>query len=94
MRKLYKLPPTDPRFLALTPEQIELEYEHFMLDHPELNKERYSDPEYDEWEEKTVEEDAQLTEIGSVENYGANSPSRIESLHDWEDVEIDTSPSD
>ena len=100
VRKLYQLPPTDPRFLALTPEQIEIEYEHFLLDHPELAKERYSDPEYDEWENTSAQEDAQIIsdytdEKGSVETYyGAYRQSGIEPSNEWEDVEIDTNPSD
>lgn len=80
MRKLYNLPPTDPRLHAMTEEQIDLEFEHYKLDHPELFKnETYSDPEYDQWEQEAIEQDSRIT------------PSQTKLPIDdeeWEEVEI------
>lgn len=95
MRKLYNLPPTDPRFLAMTTEQIELEYQHFLLDNPELAKdEKYSDPDYDNWEQKAIKEDARISvnEKGSAEKMRrTNEKEAIESHSndEWEEVELD-----
>jgi hypothetical protein len=62
LRKFYHLPPTDPRYLAMTPEQIELEWQHFVLDNPKVaGNEHYTDPGYDDWERRAQEEDSRLT---------------------------------
>lgn len=60
-----------------------MEWEHFILDNPELaEKEHYVDPEYEEWERKAIEEDSKILieESKPVEE------------DDWEDVEIDVTP--
>jgi hypothetical protein len=45
-RRKYNLPPNDPRFLALTPEDIEAEYwAHRYYDNP--TSESYDDPDFD-----------------------------------------------
>jgi hypothetical protein len=95
VRQLYKLPPTDPRFLAMTPEMILLEQEHYLLDHPELGKkESYADPDYEEWEKKTIEEDRKLSIPGESErpdeiDGGAKPKSKVEKNFEdeWEEVE-------
>lgn len=72
---MYNLPPTDPRLLAMTDEQIDLEWEHYKLDNPNLAKDVYSDPAYEEWERQAIEEDQRIT---------------IDSKADeWEEVELD-----
>jgi hypothetical protein len=75
VRKLYNLPPTDPRYLELTTEQIDLEYEHFLLDNPELKtaqSQSYSDPDYDETEKNELKKIAQEAQED-----------------DWEEVEFE-----
>jgi hypothetical protein len=50
VQKTFNVLPTDDRFLNLTEEQMDLIYEHFKLDHPELDKqqdEKARDSEYD-----------------------------------------------
>jgi len=65
--------PTDERYLNLTSEQIELEFQHYIMDNPDKFKEVYTDPEYEEWERKTSEEDEKLL----LDN------------EDWEEVSLD-----
>lgn len=97
MRRLYNLPPTDPRFLELTDEQIDLEWEHYLLDHPEiLANEHYTDPEYDEWEKKAIAEDERLLisdmRSGFAEELGKANKKGVldyQKYDDWEEVEID-----
>lgn len=61
IRKQFNLPITDSRFLAMTPEQIELEWENYKLDNPKLFPEdSYSDPEYNEWEKEQSKTDEQI----------------------------------
>ena len=78
LRKFYgNLPPTDPRILSMTPEQVELEFMHMVLDAEAKDGKVYTDPEYDKYDEETEIED---------------NPERSESLlpsDDWVDVEID-----
>jgi|HigsolmetaAR203D_1030402.scaffolds.fasta_scaffold07435_4 hypothetical protein len=76
------IPPTDPRILAMTDEQIELEFAHLELDQMLRNsaKEIFTDPTYEEYE-KQVE----------AEESGANSVPELDSSDtddsdDWEDV--------
>jgi hypothetical protein len=93
---LYNLPPTDPRFLALTDEQIELDWQHYLLDHPDLaKKDAYIDPEYEEWERKAIEEDSKITYTDAERNGSDEKISRaiqekaLDSQYsDWEEVPI------
>ncbi len=73
IRSYYRVLPTDERYLNLTPEQIELEFQHYIMDNPDKFKEVYTDPEYEEWERKTSEEDEKLL----LDN------------EDWEEVSLD-----
>lgn len=92
---MYKLPPTDPRFLAMTTEMILLEREHYMLDHPEIKgKDAFVDPEYDIWERKQIEEDRKLYIPGESNRRAeidrkAQYSNRVEKDSDdqWEEVE-------
>ena len=91
VRKFYKLPPTDPRFLAMTTEQMELEWEHYLLDNPDILKdsEQYKDPEYEKWEQEAAIEDH---EMGVSEKRNANKNNGLVALdgnEDWEEVEIE-----
>lgn len=83
------IPPTDPRVLAMTDEQIDLEYAHLELDRKlrDKNKEEFADPEYEQWDEEVNENDAKL----SYEYDAANPPAKQaeQNEEDWEDVETD-----
>jgi len=46
IQKKWNVLPTDPRFLELTEEQMDLLQRHYLKDHPELVVERYEDPDY------------------------------------------------
>ena len=52
--------PTDPRILSLTEEQIAWIEAMYKTDYPDHFRERYEDPEYLEWEKKT------LVQIGAM----------------------------
>lgn len=70
LRKLYAgnggvLPPTDPRILSMTPLQVEIELEHFLIDKEEKKKaekgtEEYEDQEFDNYDKETDEVDDRL----------------------------------
>lgn len=50
VQKTFSVLPTDDKFLNLTEEQMDLMYEHFKLDHPELQKQednKARDSDYD-----------------------------------------------
>lgn len=78
IRRFYNLPPTDERFLNLTSEQIELELENHLIDNPELRKEFYSDPYYEEAEQRAIKEDSKLLLPG--DDIGGDET--------WEDIDI------
>jgi hypothetical protein len=49
IQKSFHVLPTDERFLSLTEQQMDLLYEHFKIDHPELREDdKARDSEYDE----------------------------------------------
>lgn len=77
------IPPTDPRVLAMTDEQIDLEFEHMENDRKARDGkgEEFDDPEFDEWAKETEEVDNKLS-------YDYVAPSeKKDNLDDWEDVE-------
>ncbi|MGG1673515.1 hypothetical protein ACIFOE_23315 [Paenibacillus sp. NRS-1783] len=77
------IPPTDPRILAMTDEQIELEFAHMELDRKARDgkSEEYDDPEFDEWEKEAEEADSKLS-------YDYVAPTeKPDNPDDWEDVE-------
>lgn len=80
------LPPTDPRILDMTDEQVELEFIHMELDRKakEGKSEEYSDPDFDEWDREIEEEDSKL----SYEYEPAAMQQPTEDVDDWEDVEL------
>lgn len=96
LRKFYAgnggcLPPTDPRILALTPEQIDLEFTHMILDKEakETNKQVYVDDDYDNYDEESEKRDSRTSEI-------PRSLPKVENNDDeeWEDVDYEDDPSD
>lgn len=88
------IPPTDPRILAMTEEQVELEFGHMELDR-KLKKgsgEEYSDPEFEEWDKDTEETDSLLSyeyEKHPSEVKGASPQANLADEDDWEDDETD-----
>lgn len=64
IRKLYgNIPPTDPRFLALTREQIELDLIHNYLDHQTDGKENvYLDEDFEDFDKQSDEYDSKTTD--------------------------------
>ncbi len=56
IQREFKVLPTDPRFKALTVEQISLMQEQYVIDHPEAAKAE-PDPEYEEAERALEAED-------------------------------------
>lgn len=66
LRNKWGLAPTDPRWLAMTPELIELEFVHAYLDKQEVEskKESFQDDSYEEYADG-AESDDKITE-GSV----------------------------
>lgn len=94
LRKFYAgaggcLPPTDERILNMTPEQIDLEYEHIELDKA-LSKGTnvYADTEYKEYEAEVEAIDARLSD-GHVSYKNQDRVKDLEKRDDWEDIEID-----
>ena len=68
LRKFYAgnggaLPPTDPRILDMTMEQIDLEFELIKLDKARQDgKEAFEDDEYESWDEDSEEYDKRLSD--------------------------------
>lgn len=109
LRKFYGgeggcLPPTDPRILAMTPEQIELEFMHLEIDKRIKDGgsgQYYVDDSYSEYDDESEDEDKNLSEIPTfgteasdpykgMENSGLPKSVEInDNPDDWEDVEID-----
>jgi hypothetical protein len=89
-RQKYNLPPSDPRFLALTPEDIEAEY---WAAHYQSNKvtEEFEDNEFDQDAEiRRIEEAAEARERAAAEA-AANAPKPEPlpdpaTVKDWEEV--------
>lgn len=77
------IPPTDPRFLSMTMEQVEVDLSHWELDNKlrDGTSEEYKDPEFEDYDKETDE----LDDKSSYE-YMPDAPVRTSS-HDWEDVE-------
>lgn len=84
----------------MTPEQIELEYEHITYDN-QLKKggEVYEDDEYDAYDEETDKVDSRLSDMPMLEAEGDAKQRELEQslsksiektkADDWEYVEID-----
>jgi len=88
LRKFYAgnggcLPPTDPRILSMTPEQIDLEFTHMAVDQ-RLSDEAsgnkvYEDAEYENYDKDTDDMDDKLSDMPKI-NYNSDSDS-------WQDVD-------
>ena len=74
MQDRFKVLPTDSRFKELTSEQVDLLYQHYLLDNPEVEKhaEVFSDPGYEEAEK------AMLVDARSVAAKGEPELDNIE----------------
>jgi hypothetical protein len=111
LRKFYggqggALPPTDPRILAMTPEQIELEFEHMLLDRAEKGEGNvYTDDGYEDYDNDTDEVDNKLSDMPTFgreasdphagQEYKLPKNAEISNEDEWEEVEIDRlEPSD
>lgn len=99
LRKFYGgnggcLPPTDPRILNMTPEQIDLEFSHMLLDQKlkNGNKEVFEDAEYEGYDEDTDKFDSKLSDMptfGSEVDPHHALTVKDQKEDDWEDVETD-----
>lgn len=83
------LPPTDPRLLAMTPEQIDLDIHHILLDKEEQGGgDVFMDDEY----EREMEEEERMEREQRIREKGMN-PSEVykkaskDNEDDWEDVD-------
>jgi hypothetical protein len=92
------IPPTDPRILAMTDEQIDMEYAHVQYDKKmkESNGKDFEDEEFDDYDKETEDDDSMLPD--EADSLDADATSEVqyvpknETKHvpeDWEDVEID-----
>lgn len=101
LRKFYAgnggcLPPTDPRIMNLTDDQIELDVMHIELDRIEKDKEAgnqsYSDEGFEEYEKEVDNRDKNEYFDFEGEVTPPSEESQYENEEDdgeWEDVEID-----
>lgn len=77
------LPPTDPRILAMTPEQVELEFAHMAFDKKANSPtaEEYNDDEFEQW-------NREIDEIDSKLSYDYKPRQALQpDPNDWEDIE-------
>jgi hypothetical protein len=84
-RKTYRLAPTDPRYLAATPEEIETEYwAHYYADHANASEEEYSDDDF------SVDDEVERLrrEAESRDALASASPTN-DDPDDWEEVDLD-----
>jgi hypothetical protein len=89
-RQKYSLPPTDPRFLAATPEDIEAEYWAYHYQTSKVTEE-FEDYEFDqEAELRRIEEAAEARERAAAQPAGrmpgAEPPPDPSAVNDWEEV--------
>lgn len=85
------MPPTDPRLLAMTPEQVELEFAHMQYEQQLKKGETFSDEGFEDYDKETDADDSLLSELPTL-GMNAELPKSVEidNLPDeWEDVEID-----
>lgn len=78
----------------MTPEQIDLEFTHMLVDQQEKNsnKQVYTDSDYEDYDKETDEHDSRLSDMpkfsSEVDPHHANTV-RTQNENDWEDVETD-----
>jgi hypothetical protein len=114
LRKLYAgngavLPPTDPRILAMTDAQMEIEFEHFSIDAELRDKaskseEQFEDEEFENYDKETDERDERLfweeePDTGALPKTEhkvtvALPKSEKSNEGEWVDVEIDDDEDD
>jgi hypothetical protein len=98
LRKFYAggmgaIPPTDPRILTMTEQQIDLEFAHMLLDIEEReekdgNGKKYMDESY---EAEEAEEERVNQKLYIENDFDEDNLRKSENTNDgeWEDVEID-----
>lgn len=110
LRKFYggnggALPPTDPRILAMTHEQIDYEFQHMLIDQEERGEgNAYQDDQYEQYDEDTDKVDDKLSDMpvygreASDPHAGMEMalPKKAETIdeNEWVEVEIDPAPAD
>lgn len=89
IRKIHgNLPPTDPRFLSMTKEQIELDLTHYYFDLKETNKKEsdsFIDEEFDKFDEESDEIDRKVTDYYDF-NKKPLSATGLK-IDDWEEID-------
>lgn len=92
LRKYYAggkgaLPPTDPRILSLTPEQIALEFERIEYDEKLKSNEgnHYEDEEYDKYDEESDAYDRNSTD-GVLATSEENNPIEV-NYDEWDEID-------
>lgn len=81
--------------MAMTPEQIELEYTHMELDKKASSGTKdFEDEEFDDYDNETEQQDRELTDDTDYEKYFGSAPEKAPSEdddgydpEDWEEVE-------
>lgn len=85
------LPPTDPRILALTAQQIDLEFELMRVDkaRKEGNKEVFEDDTFDDYDKETEEVDSRLSDPVLPDEVPQTLPKTTTEYteNEWEEVE-------
>jgi hypothetical protein len=94
LRKFYgNLPPNDPRILAMTKEQIDLEFEHIVLDAKQKKSgQYYEDEEFEKYDEESDALDRMSTDdsvyvVQPSEDHNDNMSETIQITGDWEVLE-------
>lgn len=94
------LPPNDPRILALTDEQIELEFGHMKLDNQlKSGNKEFEDEEFDKYDQESEEDDSKDYEATLFDEQAAIGPGAASEVKksderpydpaEWEDIETD-----
>ena len=98
LRKFYAgnggcLPPTDERIMCMTPEQIDLEFAHILIDKNLANKASgavsYEDPGYEDYDTSTEANDNRLSDMPTFSSE-VDPHQGQEKVDDWVDVDTDT----
>jgi hypothetical protein len=75
----------------MTPEQIDLEFEHILLDkaNSNENKEVYVDSDYDDYDKESEEIDRRLSDTPAIYKTANNQLPKKEIIDedDWEDID-------
>lgn len=107
LRKFYggnggAIPPTDPRLLAMTPELIELEFEHMSIDtQKKSGGEAYQDEGYEDYERESDSTDSLSTDTpegyggdNSDPHHGLTLPPEAPEDSEWLEMDMDDEDED